>query len=139
MKTNHHITAGIRPFDEAGVVSDAPDTPLSSTGGMLDITDKKAMEAELHEHRYHLQRNVEHRTAQLVRRIALLESCNATLSDKLASVQRELAALKQQPARNLPGAEQNDCSGQLYAMNNWTRNLIGTSVRDERVVHATAA
>lgn len=99
--------------DEASVVCDALGTPLFIRGVMLEITDKKAMEAELHEHRYHLERNVEQRTDQLVRRITLLESCNATLCGKLALAKREFATLNQQ-ACTLLGTELNDCTEQLY-------------------------
>lgn len=65
---------------------------------MLDITDKKEMEAELNQHRYYLERHVELRTEQLIKRIALLESCNTTLGSKLALSRTELAALKRQSA-----------------------------------------
>ena len=96
--------------------------------GALDVANKKAMEAELNELRYYLERNVEQRTEQLVRRIALLEHCNAALCDKLVLARSELTALKQRPARNLPDtgdAGQNDGAGWLYAMGNWAKNLIG--------------
>lgn len=99
--------------DEASVVCDALGAPLFIRGVMLEITDKKAMEAELHEHRYHLERNVEQRTEQLARRITLLESCNATLCGKLALARRGFATLNQQ-ARTLLGAELNDCTEQSY-------------------------
>lgn len=79
-------------------------TPLFIGGAMPDIANRKEMEAELYELRYCLERNVERRTEQLLRRVALLESCNATLSDKLVSAYNELAALKQQPAYTLPKA-----------------------------------
>ncbi len=45
--------------------------------------DMKKMKAELKEHRYCLERNVELRTGHLLTRIALLESCNETLCAKL--------------------------------------------------------
>ena len=67
------------------------------TNSSVTSIDTKAMEAELKELRYHLERKVEQRTTQLARRIKLLESCNATLCDKLELVQREFTALKQQP------------------------------------------
>lgn len=99
--------------DEANVVCDKSGTPLFFSGVMLDITDKKAMEAELNEHRYYLERNVERRTEQLVKSMSLLESCNAALCDKLASAQKELAALKQQMAGTMFGAASNDCTESL--------------------------
>lgn len=52
----------------------------------------KKMKAELHEHRYCLERKVEQRTALLMKRIAVLESCNTTLCDKLVQAQRELVS-----------------------------------------------
>ena len=61
----------------------------------------KRMKAELREHRYFLKQNIERRTEQLQKRIALLESGNATLCDKLAAAQKELAALKQQQEQAL--------------------------------------
>lgn len=44
---------------------------------------------ELHEYRYHFERNVEKRMEHLATRIAELESCNAELCDKLAYMERE--------------------------------------------------
>lgn len=82
--------------DEASVVCDEAGTPLFIKGVMLDITDKKRMEAELVDHRYCLERNVEQRTRQLTKHIAMLESCNASLCDQLSSAKLEIAALKQQ-------------------------------------------
>lgn len=99
--------------DEANVVCDKSGTPLFFSGVMLDITDKKEMEAELNEHRYYLELNVERRTEQLVKSMTLLESCNAALCDKLALTQKELAALKQQMAGNMFGAASNDCTESL--------------------------
>lgn len=81
--------------DEASVVRDEAGMPLFTSGVMLDITEKKEMEAELHEHRYCLERQIEQRTGQLLKRMALLESCNASLSSKLASAYKELAELRQ--------------------------------------------
>ena len=55
----------------------------------------REMKAELHEHRYYLEQKVERRTEHLLKRIASLEACNATLCDKLAAAQQELATLRQ--------------------------------------------
>lgn len=82
--------------DEATVVCDEDGTPQFIKGIMLDITDKKRMEAELVEHRYYLERNVEQRTQQLTKRIAMFESCNASLCSQLSAAKMEIAALKQQ-------------------------------------------
>ncbi len=100
--------------DEASVVCDESGAPLFFSGIMLDITDKKEMEAELNEHRYHLQQTVERKTEQLVRSMTLLESCNAALCDKLASAQKELVTLRQQLAGTMFGTASNDCAETLY-------------------------
>lgn len=100
--------------DEAGAVCDKSGAPLFFSGIMLDITDRKEMEAELNEHRYCLERNVERRTEQLVKSMTLLESCNAALCDKLALAQKELATLKQQLAGTLFSTASNDCAEPLY-------------------------
>jgi PAS domain-containing protein len=90
--------------DEASVVCDGSGTPLFIRGVMLDITDKKAMEAELTQHRYYLDWNVEKRTEQLVKRVTVLESCNTALCDKLALARKNLATLNQTPEHVLSGA-----------------------------------
>lgn len=82
--------------DEASVVCDEAGAPLFIRGVMLDVSDKKRMEAELADHRYYLERNVEQRTRELMKRIEMLESCNASLCDRLSSAMLECAALKQQ-------------------------------------------
>lgn len=130
--------------DEASVVRDESGVPLFIRGVMLDITDKKEMEAELHGYRHHLERHVDLRTGQLMKRIALLESCNASLGDKLALTQRELAALKQQLAAStmrpglatqiIPATQTiqaiptNDCDEPLDGISDWARNMIGWRV-----------
>ena len=73
-------------------------TQPSQTHSSMTPIDTKAMEAELKELRYHLERKVEKRTEQLTKCITLLESCNATLCDKLELARTEFAALKQQLA-----------------------------------------
>ena len=126
--------------DEAGVVRDESGTPLFIRGVMLDITDKKEMEAELSGHRYNLERYVEQRTGQQMKRLALLESCNASLCDKLELAQRELTALKQQlalsiiqpdpVAQSMPttpsklDTQTNDCAELLDGISDWARNMI---------------
>ncbi len=57
-------------------------------GNML--LNRKRMQTELNELRYYFEQNVAQRTVLLITRIALLESCNATLCDKLAMSQEEL-------------------------------------------------
>lgn len=114
------------------------DTTLFVRKAMLDM---KKMKAELNEHRYFLERNVERETEHLLKRIALLESCNATLSGKLALAQKEIAALKQQPAHILPrkDAESNDRTVKLYVMNNQAQQPAGSTVQDKWGEHAAAA
>lgn len=130
--------------DEASVVRDESGAPLFARGVMLDITDKKEMEAELNGHRYYLERHVESRTEQLMRRMALLESCNASLGDKLALAKREVAALKQQlaapamrerqAAQLIPSTQtisdipEDYYAEQLDGISDWARNMIGWRV-----------
>lgn len=105
------------------------------------MPDMNKMEAELKELRYYMERNVELRTENLLKRIAVLESCNATLCDKLAQAHQEPVALKQQSARTLLNndAEQNDCAVKLYVVNNQIRNPVGFVMQDKWDEHATAA
>lgn len=105
------------------------------------MLDMKKMKAELNEHRYCLERNVERETEHLLKRIALLESCNATLSGRLALAHKELAALKQQPAHILPkkDTEPNERTVKLYVMNNPVQKLAELNVQGKRHEHATAA
>jgi hypothetical protein len=76
------------------------------------VMDMMKIKAELYEHRYCLEKNVESRTEHLLKRIALLESCNATLCNRLASANQELVALKQLSAHALPcsDTQPNDCA-----------------------------
>lgn len=96
--------------DEASVVCDEAGAPLFIKGVMLDITDKKRMEAELVDHRYYLERNVEQRTHQLMKRIAMFESCNASLCSQLSSARLEIAALKQQLMLLAPASDEDRSS-----------------------------
>lgn len=126
--------------DEASVVCDESGAPLFFRGVMLDVTDKKEMEAELNEHRYYLERNVEQRTEHLMKRIAVLESCNAALCDRLALIRRESGVPKQASAARIIrlGAvtqpmpvtqttsvtQTYDCVDQLNGISDWARNMI---------------
>ena len=78
--------------DEARVVCDAKGKMLFLQGVMLDITEKKSMEAELAEHRYRLEQQVERRTAMLERRISVIEAANENLCTK---VEDNMALLRQ--------------------------------------------
>lgn len=55
----------------------------------------RKMKAELNQHRYYLDQQVELRTEHLLKRIVFLEFCNTTLCDKLAASRQELARLRQ--------------------------------------------
>ena len=77
------------------------------------VLNIKKMTTELNEHRYYLERNVARRTEHLLKRIDLLESCNAALCSKLALSQGELAALQRAPQNTKP----DDNSAKLYLLN----------------------
>jgi len=115
------------------------------SGAMLFVgkamLDMKKMKTELNEHRYCLERNVKQRTEPLLKRIALLESCNTTLCDKLALVRKELTALKQQSVYTLAkkDTEPNDRTVKLYVMNNQPQKLLVSNAQDQWDEHATAA
>ena len=79
------------------------------------MRNMKKMTSELNEHRYYLERNVDRRTEHLVKRIAVLEACNATLCGKLALSQKEFTALNNN--RTPEFAEPNDGSAKLYVLN----------------------
>ncbi len=54
----------------------------------------RRMKNELFELRYFLEKNVKIRTEPLLKRIAMLESCNVTLGEKLVSSQQENSVLR---------------------------------------------
>ena len=110
----------------------AGNTPFVSKG----MPDMKEMKAELNEHRYYLERNVERRTEHLLKRIAVLEFCNATLCGKLALASKELSALNQLPEPPKEETGSNDRSLKLYVMNNQTQT--GSNLQDKWGEHATA-
>lgn len=56
----------------------------------------RELKSELNEHRYYLERNVELRTVHLLRKIAMLESCNAALCARLEAAQLQLAGFGRQ-------------------------------------------
>lgn len=79
------------------------------------------LEAELNEHRYYLERKVEQRTEQLMKRITLLESCNASLCDKLAQAKRDIAGLHKQLAGAFLVKKSNDFIGQSIGIGDQSR------------------
>lgn len=128
--------------DEAGLASVKSEATLFIKEALRDISKMKAMEAELNEHRYYLERKVEQRTEQLLKRLTLLESCNATLCDKLALAHRELAALKQRPAIILAkkDTKPSDRTAKLFVTNSQTQKPHGLNVPYNKWgKHATAA
>ena len=148
----YDINGKVRWFhDEARVLCDASGSPLFIRGVMLDITEKKKLETELQGHRYYLERNVEMRTEQLMKRMALLESCNAALGAKLALAQKELAALKPQkvvpdimpvlavmqaPAAQAVALVQTDENiARQDGIGDWARNMIGLGGEPAKAVN----
>lgn len=73
------------------------DATMGGTNAPLELAE---MKAELHEHRYFLEQRVERRVEHLLKRITVLESCNATLCDKLDLAHKEIAMLRQQSVSN---------------------------------------
>jgi PAS domain S-box-containing protein len=117
--------------DEASVVCDGKGKMLFLQGVMLDITEKKSMEAELAEHRYRLEQQVERRTVMLERRISAFEAANTNLCAKIEeniAVLREakLVQLRCQALRSL--AEEAildvDADGLLTSLNPAAERLL---------------
>lgn len=98
------------------------------------------MKTELEELRRCLDRNVARETEYLQRRIDLLESCNATLSSRLASAQREIAALQQQALDTRPaeGMRPETNAAKLYVVNRHAQRA-GVAGLDGLIEHVTAA
>ena len=80
--------------DEASVVCDWEGKSSYLQGVMLDITENKAMEEELAEHRYRMEQNVLRRTELMERRINVLESANARLCSMLNEYESRLRHAK---------------------------------------------
>ena len=76
--------------DEASVVCDWEGRQSYLQGVMLDITANKAMEEELGEHRYRMEKSIERRTELMERRINVLESANARLCGMLNEYEERL-------------------------------------------------
>lgn len=100
----------------------------------------KKMEKELDEHRYFLERNVARETESLQKRIALLESCNAVLSDRLARAHKELAARKRDPAQILPlnDAKSKERALKWHVMSNRAHQQAGSDAQDKWGQHVAA-
>jgi CheY-like chemotaxis protein len=77
-----NVTGGQRwVSDSAKVVMDKFNRPLFVQGVMTDISNIKTLEAELSHYRTMLDKMVRAKTESLIRRISILESCNASLGD----------------------------------------------------------
>lgn len=86
------------------ILSSSPAASARQSPARFDSASAKELEAGLAEHRSYLEREVEQRTEQLVKRMELLESCNRTLCDKLAQAKRTIAALQKQLDASLSGS-----------------------------------
>lgn len=100
-------TSGDTPrwfHDQARVVMDKYGRPLFLQGVMTDITGIKILEKELAQYRLMLDKMVRQRTERLDRRVALLESCNSSLSDnyeRMRAMYLELLAKLQSGEKGL--------------------------------------
>ena len=74
--------------DRAKVVMDKYGRPLFLQGVMTDITNVKLLEDEITRYRGMLEKMVSQRTEMLDRRIAILESCNSSLSESYEKMRR---------------------------------------------------
>ncbi|MDD5323529.1 MAG: hypothetical protein PHD43_23570 [Methylococcales bacterium] len=134
------VASNVQLPDETSVVSDESGATLFIREALRDITEMKAMEDELNEHRYYLERKVEQRTEQLMKRLALLESCNATLCDKLALAHKEIAALKQRSEHPLAKKDikPNERAAKFCVTNSQTQKLPGLNMQYKCGGHAAA-
>ena len=81
-------------LDEASLVHDESGEPLFLQGVLVDITEDKEVEEELHLHRRRLEELVANRTTQFEKQTAILESANANLASKLGACTQAGSALK---------------------------------------------
>lgn len=119
----------VAPIGASEILTVLPAASNRQLSVRSDFITLKKLEAELNEHRYYLDRKVEQRTEQLVKRIKLLESCNTTLCDKLAQAKRVIASLQKQIESNLSGAETNDCIWQPTENSEVAQNQAGLNGR----------
>ncbi len=104
--------------DQASIVLDDSGTHQLNSGVMLDITDKKQMKSQLHEYHYSLENQLQERTGQLMSRIALLESTNASLGAKIAQLLKALATQNETVSAQCPKAYT------LATQEEWAQKLI---------------
>jgi PAS domain S-box-containing protein len=77
-------------FAEGRVIFDNAGKPIRSIGTVQDITERKRVESELQQHRYHLEDLVQERTAELELARQQAESANRAKSDFLAMMSHEI-------------------------------------------------
>lgn len=145
--------------DEASTLCDESETPLFIIGVMLDITGEKEIEAELNQHRHHLERNAERGFEQQAE-CATLPVPQASQSQNLASIDywaaRMIAvtrndwikhgycrakAMKNTGAATklAPILQPDDCSNLLSPAGNWAERFIGSGEQTSWAGCATAA
>ena len=81
-------------LNEASLVHHASGEPLFVQGVLVDITEGKKVEEELHSHRRRLDELVANRTMQFEKQTSILESANANLASKLDACTQAGNALK---------------------------------------------
>ncbi len=81
-------------LNEASLVRHASGEPLFLQGVLVDITQDKDIEEELHAHRRRLEELVANRTMQFEKQTAILESANTNLANKLDACTQAGSALK---------------------------------------------
>ncbi|MFZ1548528.1 MAG: PAS domain S-box protein [Candidatus Nitrotoga sp.] len=81
-------------LNEASLVRHESDEPLFLQGILVDITEDKRIEDELHLHRRRLEELVATRTMQFEKQAAILESANSNLASKLETCKQTGIALK---------------------------------------------
>src|SRR5574340_349950 len=88
-------TGEVRWFlNEASLVRQASGEPLFLQGILIDITEDKKVEDELHLYRRRLEELVANRTLQFEKQTAILESANANLGSKLSACTQAGSELK---------------------------------------------
>jgi PAS domain S-box-containing protein len=81
-------------LNKASLVRHESGEPLFLQGVLVDITEEKEVEEELHLHRRRLEELVANRTMQFEKQTAILESANANLASKLGACTQAGSVLK---------------------------------------------
>jgi hypothetical protein len=74
--------------DKAKIIMDKDGSPLFMRGVMMDITGFKVMESEIRAYHTRVDKLVLQRTEMLDRRLAIVESCNSSLSKNYHEISR---------------------------------------------------